>query len=42
MKMTLKLNGTDQFLVYADVNMLGGTVHTIKKNTDALVVPSKK
>jgi len=29
----LKLNGTLQLLVYADdVNMLGGTVHAIKKN----------
>jgi len=26
----LKLNGTHQLLVYADVNMLGGGVHTIK------------
>ena len=31
-----------QFLVYADVNILGGSVHTIKKNTDALVVASKE
>jgi hypothetical protein len=29
----LKLSGTHQLLVYADdVNMLGGSVHTIKKN----------
>jgi hypothetical protein len=29
----LKLNGTHQVLVYADgVNMLRGTVHTIKEN----------
>jgi len=35
----LKFNGTHQVLVYADdVNMLGGSVHTIKKNADALVV----
>jgi len=35
----LKFNGTHQVLVYADdVNMLGGSVHTIKKNSDALVV----
>jgi len=41
--MALKLNGTDQFLVYADdVNMLGGSVHTVKKNTEALAVASKK
>ena len=38
----LKLNGTRQRLVYADdVNTLGGTVHTIKKNTENLVVASK-
>jgi hypothetical protein len=35
----LKLSGTHQLLVYADdVNVLGGSVHTIKKNTDALAV----
>jgi hypothetical protein len=32
----LKLNGTHQLLVYADdVNKLGGSVHVIKKNTEA-------
>ena len=34
----LKLNVTHQVLVYADDDMLGGSVHTIKKNTQALVV----
>ena len=29
----LKLNGTHQLLVYADVNILGGSVFTAKKNT---------
>jgi hypothetical protein len=39
----LKLNGTYQFLVYADnCNILGGSLHTIKKNKEALVVASKK
>jgi len=38
-KEDLKLNGTYQLLVYADyVNILGGSVHTIKKNAEALVV----
>jgi len=37
----LKLNGTHQLLVYADyVNVLDGSVHTIKKNTEASVVAS--
>jgi hypothetical protein len=35
----LKLNGTHQLLVYADdVNVLGGRVHTIKKNPEVLRV----
>jgi hypothetical protein len=39
----LKLNGTHQLLVYADnVNILGGSVHAIKKNTEAVVVASKE
>jgi preprotein translocase subunit YajC len=39
----LKLNDTHQFLVCADdVNTLGGSVHTIKKNKEALVVAIKE
>ena len=39
----LKLNGTHQLLVYADdVNILGGSVHTLKENTEALIVASKE
>jgi len=39
----VKLNGTHQVIVYAGgVNMLGGSVQIMKKNTDALVVASKK
>ena len=40
---SLKLNGTQHLLVYADdVNILGGSVHSIKKNVEALVVAGKK
>jgi hypothetical protein len=39
----LKLNGTHQLLIYADdVNVLGGSAHTIKENTEALLVASKE
>ena len=39
----VKLNGTHQLLGYADdVNILAGSVHTIEKNTKALVVASKE
>jgi hypothetical protein len=39
----LKLNGTYQFLAYADdVNILGGNVHVVKKNTEALVAATKE
>jgi len=29
-------------LVYVDVNILGGSIHSTKKNTEALVVASKQ
>jgi sorting nexin-29 len=39
----LKLNGTHQLLVYADdVNILGGIIHSAKKNADDLVIASKE
>jgi hypothetical protein len=37
----LKLNGT-QLLVYADDDILGGSVHTTKRNAEVLVVASKE
>jgi hypothetical protein len=38
----LLLNCTHQLLVYADdVNILGGSTHTITKNTGTLVIASK-
>jgi hypothetical protein len=37
----LKLNDTRQLLFYAvDVDILGGSLHTIQKNAEALVVAS--
>jgi hypothetical protein len=39
----LKLNGTHQHLTYADdVNILGGSVHTVRENAEALVVATKE
>jgi hypothetical protein len=39
----LKLNGTRQTLVCAvDVNILGGSVHTINKSAETLVAASKE
>jgi hypothetical protein len=41
----LKFNGTHQLLVYADddnVNILGGSMHTVRKDTEALVVASEE
>ena len=36
----LKLNGTHQLLAYAYDNILGGSLHSIKKNTETLLVAS--
>ena len=39
----MKLNGIHQRLVYADdVNIMGGSVHTVKENAEALIVASKE
>jgi len=39
----LKLNGTHQLLAYADdVNILGGSIHTLKENAEALVAANRK
>ena len=38
-----KLNGAHQLLVYTDgVNILGGSVHTVKENAEALIVASNE
>ena len=39
----MKLNGIHLLLAYTDdVNVLGGSLNTTEKNTDALVVASKE
>jgi hypothetical protein len=39
----LKLNGTHQLLAYSDdVNIVGGNVDTMKKNTETLLDASKE
>jgi len=39
----LKLNGTHQLLAYADdVHILGGSVHMVMENAEALVVATKE
>ena len=39
----LKLNGTHQLLAYADdINTLGGSIHTLKQNAEALVAATRE
>jgi len=39
----LKLNGTHQLLACADdVNILGGSIHTLKENAEALVAATRE
>ena len=39
----MKLNGTHQLLVYADdVNILGGSIHTLKENAVTLVAANRE
>ena len=39
----LKLIGTHQLLAYADdVNILGGSIHTLKENSEALVAATRE
>ena len=38
----MKLNGTIHLLVYADDNILGRSVHTIKENAEAFIADSKE
>jgi len=39
----LKLSGTHQLLAYADdVNILGGSIHTLKENAETLVAATRE
>ena len=39
----MKLNGAHQLLAYADnVNILGGSIHTLKENAEALVAAARE
>ena len=39
----MKLNGTHQLPAYADdVNILGGSIHTLKENAEALVAATRE
>jgi hypothetical protein len=42
-RQTRKLNGTHQLLVYADdINTLSGSIHSIQKNAEDLVVANEE
>jgi hypothetical protein len=38
----LKLNGTHRLLVYVDVNILGGSLHTRQEKAETLVVAGRE
>ena len=39
----MKLNGKHQLLAYAgDVNILGGSIHTLKENAETLVAATRE
>ena len=39
----MKLNGTHQLLAYADdVNIVEGSIHTLKENAEALVAATRE
>jgi len=39
---TVPLYQTRQLLAYADVNILGGSIHTLKENAESLVAATRE